>query len=627
MSNIKKLQRSIQQLCDQQPDDQRLRDHLEGLAKDTNFSGLTWFWGPLLYQRNRVVFRSFILNHFSDWLQVKTGWRRIDWSKHQSVLESWLDQTRQNRDLMLTRRLLRWRYAAKSWGIDSAKWRQGLVGDYQAAISPANRAIVLDEYDEWFDIDQATAVLLLQDSASNGNFILKHLPRNFWGEDKRVLWTDLADIARGSENWDFFFDLYRRQVPMEQWRKEVLDLARQVEDPTQLCSELEKRHPDGWGLKRGGTLLQLLELRGRDVMPYVRLKLKDTIGGWYGDQAKPFVTLAEAHGWWDLWSAAIRVDRNNKLFNAAVAKLVFELPELPEAERVTRLALLGGVSREWNWNGFGFAQTHALDDRVASALYQRFPQLVHGPFKPNITPTWWQGFPELLQAAQEKNDTDLVDLLASRYATRIQYDHGYQVGSKQQVNQMMRTAESLAEHYEALAESSPAEFARRAANVLTRIPAYAIFEFKQLLKSNRLARLFFVRSQERYLAEPGCLQDLVEGSDIQVQQLAYRTLALDDYRARKAAVKSLDILLGTLLRPLHRKTRLAAFQALYNASRDDKESAQRIVERAREALRLPSIRYPREQLIQLIARIVHDYPDLRHPEEQPTVFRREKLHQ
>ena len=130
-------------------------------------------------------------------------------------------------------------------------------------------------------------------------------------------------------------------------------------------------------------------------------------------------------------------------------------------------------------------------------------------------------------------------------------------------------------------------------SVLTRIPAYATFNQDQLLRTNDLARLLFVRSLDQYLGVPQAVQDLVEGSNIHVMMLAYRVLALPDPRASALAADNIEILLGTLLRPLHRKTRLAAFDALANAARHGEPVARRMHARAREALKLPTRNTPR----------------------------------
>jgi hypothetical protein len=104
--------------------------------------------------------------------------------------------------------------------------------------------------------------------------------------------------------------------------------------------------------------------------------------------------------------------------------------------------------------------------------------------------------------------------------------------------------------------------------------------------------------------------------------LAYRVLALPDARARALAAGNVDILLGTLLRPLHRKTRMAAFEALANAARSSEAVARRIHARAREALKLPDKKYPKPELIGLIGSILASHPALASEAERPIVYRR-----
>jgi hypothetical protein len=120
------------------------------------------------------------------------------------------------------------------------------------------------------------------------------------------------------------------------------------------------------------------------------------------------------------------------------------------------------------------------------------------------------------------------------------------------------------------------------------------------------------------------MRDLVEASDIHVQMLAYRVLAQDDLRARALAVESLDILVGTLLRPLHRKTRLPALDALANAAGADIRTARTVLSRARDALRLPDKHYPKEQLIGLIARVLSSWPELQGEHERAVVYQRQE---
>jgi hypothetical protein len=190
-----------------------------------------------------------------------------------------------------------------------------------------------------------------------------------------------------------------------------------------------------------------------------------------------------------------------------------------------------------------------------------------------------------------------------------------------QADKVVETANELGDRYEALRQTAPEQFARRAANVLTQVPAYSIWHYDNLLKSNKLARLLFVRSFDSYLAAPRAVGDLVEGSDIHVMMLAYSILALDDDRARSLALAHLDLLLGTLFRALHRKTRLPAFRALANAAKADPAAAARILARVREAFKLPDKKYPKEQLAGLAAAILHARPELQSAHERPVIYR------
>jgi hypothetical protein len=618
--DVKQLRKAIEQLLESQADDQRLRDHLEGLSRDPLFPGLTWFWGPRLYARSRATFRPFILTHFSEWLATGKRWSRVRWADHAADLEAWLQAARAVRDGALVRRLLRWKFAAdKAWGIDRGRWMAALLEGYRAAPTPAARAIVLDEFDDWFELDEASAMALYQTDPHAAAFIVKHLPTYFWTREKRLMWEKLGALARSHGDEKLYFTLYRKLMPVARWESEVLTLAEAVIEQAELNRVLENRHLEGYGIERGATVLKLLQRRGRDVMPYVRAKLEDTIGGWgRNDRSKEFVELAEKNGWWDLWSAALRVGGNQKLYNERIESLM-RAQGLSDATRRERLLALAGTSREWNWPGLGLARIHHLDDPVACLVYQRYPDLVRGPLRANVTPTWWRGYPNLIKAAQAAGDEDLVDTLASRYATRIAWNRIWQ--PKRAPEPDDATTSELAAYYQAIRDRDATAFSRRASNVLTRIPAYASFNQGLLLRHNELARLLFVRSLEQYLLVPEAVQDLVEGSNIHVMMLAYRVLALPDARARALAAANIDILLGTLLRPLHRKTRMAAFEALANAALNDEAIARRIHSRAREALKLPDKRYPKPELIGLIARTLGANPSLASAAERPHIYR------
>lgn len=618
----KALIRAIESLLKDQPDNKRLRDNIEGLSRDPAFPGMTWYWGPKLYARSRPVFRSFIFNQFSDWSIDGKRWKRVLWNDHATELEGWLGAARQARDTNLVRRLIQWKYAkTKGWGIDEKRFFRAMVDNYRNATGPAARAIVLDEFNSWFALDEATALALYDIDPGCAKFVIDHVPRGYWEENKRAMWDKLSTRAQARGDRVLHGALYRKLMPVARWRDDVLALAKSETDPAKLNDALTERHLEGYRLDIGPTIIELLERRGRDVFPYIRAKLNDLVGGWGRDkEAKRIVDLAASKGWWDVWTAAARTGPEKQYRECVSATL--EDKSLNDEVRRERLRALAGVSQEWNWPGISLARVHSLEDGLASHLYARYPDLVRGPFRAQVTPRWWgQGYSKLVRLARDAGDTELMDQLAARYVTHVSWQD--RAGRKNEKPDPLKiTAEELAKYYQAIRAKDEEKFARRASNVLTRIPAFSMYSFHALLRHNDLARLLFSRSLPSFLTVPVAVQDLVEGSDIHVMTLGYRILALRDDRAVKLAGLNLDLLLGTLLRPIHRKTRLAAFQALANAARSGPEAAKRVLTRARDALKLPDKKYPKAELIGLIANVLAAAPELASPRERPTVYRR-----
>ena len=88
------------------------------------------------------------------------------------------------------------------------------------------------------------------------------------------------------------------------------------------------------------AIIDIVERRGRDVFPYVRSKLNDTIGSWGRDkEAKRLIDVAATKGWWDLWTAAVRTGPDTH-YKAGVAG-VLEDRALSEDVRKERLRALG----------------------------------------------------------------------------------------------------------------------------------------------------------------------------------------------------------------------------------------------------------------------------------------------
>ncbi len=609
------LEKGIRELMASHLSHEELRTRLEELAGHRSFAGFTWLWGPLLYERNRVLFRPFILSHFSSFLVNETfTWKWVEWrSDKAAALDKWLDEVDRYDDVELFRRLYAWKTAkGRFHQIDNTKVHIDLCNRFEEAGSPARRATVLDKFELWFTLDEPSAQKLYAvDGRAAKPFIIRHLPLAWWSQNKRNLWKSLYDLAIEKDDGEMAFALYRKQIPLPAWRSEILQLCDSVRDSEELNEELAKRHPEGYGIEYGEIFYHLVMKRGRDVLPYV---VKNLRRAWFrrGLLKTGYEKLAELsyqREWLDLWSALTRIVLPQKDYNNAISKLLDD-NRLSLEQKTQRLLLLCGASREWNFPGLGFMQVQQLDDEVAVKLYEKLPHLLRGPFKANISVTWGRPYKKLLEKAIAVKDEVIIDYLAARLATR------WGVSADEQLKSII---DSLSSYYEAFRSDTPV-FSRRASDVLSQIPAFAIYNYDAIIKDNRLARLLFERSFSSYLDDAVAVRNLLEAPEIHVQTMIYRALGLRDERAARLAAANLDILMGTLLRPLHRRTRMAAFDALENAISTTAEAAARVCSRAREAFELPEVRYPKERLLGLVGSILRRWPELREEGEEPLVY-------
>lgn len=592
-------------------DDAALRRELEALALEPRFADFTWRWGPVVARRPRPMFRPFILSRFSSLALDASGKPFDPWKgPHARQLEAWLEAADRADDVDVTRRLYGWRLQGEPWRKRASTWRADLVRRFAAATAPSARHAALAKIDVGLALDAATAIALYAtDRAAARRFVLDHLPWFGWLGDQRADWEPL--LERSKEDPDFHFELYRRVVDPRRWRADVLALGKTVRDAGELDAELERRHPRAHLPEAAEVFLALGELRGEDVMPYLLRHVASVTPRWRlgAREAKGLpglLALANQRGWLPLWAALLRTSATRALFDGEVRALV-RATARPGAEVRTRLALIAGHGAEANFPGLSLAQVQPLETQTALELYERFPDLVRGPFRLHVAPGWHTAYPALVRAAIAARDDDLTDFFASRAAMQ---PVGEARGWKE-------TLEALTAHYEALDEPT---FVARASNALGRMPAFAIWSYDRLLADNRLARLLFERSTGLYLASSRAVRDLLESPQIHVQALAFRILGRDDPRARAIAAEHADLLQATLLRPLHRRTRLLAFAALEQAARHDEATARYLLGRMKEALALPEKRYPAERLVGLIARVLHAWPALRAPAEVPRVF-------
>ncbi len=604
--------------------DEELRAALEALARKPYFRDFTWLWGPALHVRDRVRFRPLLLAWFAPGTLTAAG-RWVDpWKgENAAALETWLADADRADDVDVFRRLYAWKLTGRRGAEVDTLWREDAVRRFQAASTRSARHTALAKVDLGPGrLDEPTALALdAVDPEAARTFILEHLPwrSSTWGQRDATLpmWNTLRERAKARGDTAMASALYRRLVDEPTWRRDVLALARSIQEPAALVRALKEHHPEAATPGIGHVFVELVETRGREVVPYVLEHLRSVFPRWGAlgrKNAKGFpelLALARVRGWEDVWAALLRTSATAETFDAEVRRLV-EDTATDEARTRRLLLQVAGTGGEWNLLGIGLARVQPLTDGTAVALYARFPELLQGPFRMHVSSGWRAAYPKLVSRALAQGDEDLLDFFASRAAI-----WPVPPGGKQK--EWEKVLDALASHYEALPKQGGV-FARRAANALGAIPAYSVWSYDTLLEKNRLARLFFQRSDSFYLEEPRAVRDLLEAPEIHVQALAFRLLSRDSPRARALAADNRDLLQATLLRPLHRRTRHAAFAALANAAAHDVETARALLPRLRDAFALPDTRYPKESLVELLGQVLVRWPELRGPAETPIIY-------
>lgn len=625
---VREMDAAVREVLARKLGDEALRDALEALALKPWFREFSWLWGLELAQRSRVLFRPFLLNHLSLWSLDAKGKDFKAWTSPgvAEKLQAWLDEADGRDDVELFRKLYMWRLREQvGWKKAEEQWRKDVLARARAVQGRMAFNTALAKMDQsGYPLDEPTAMALWELNPVGARaFILHHLPSPWVlrSDDPKHHWSTLLGRAEDAKDLELYFPLYRRMASHELWHRDALALCRSVKDPAALVEELGLRHPQGSYLdpkKMAATFLALAEARGRDVVPYLLKYARSVFPRWrfWGGRADTkgltqLLELARRNGWLDVWSTLLRTSATTETWNAEVRRLV-EDRQSPEADVRHRLLLLAGVGSEYNAPGYSIAQVHPLEDAVAVALYERFPDLMRGPYRMHASAWWYQGYPKLTAQVLKRQDEPLIDYLASRSALQP-------LNVAHQQSQWQQTVDALSQYFEALPEKD-GTFARRASNALSMMPAYSVYDYDGLLKSNRLARLLFERSTDFYLSDGRAVRDMLESPQIHVQALAFRVLGRGDARARALAAQNVDLLQATLLRPLHRRTRMMAFAAVWNAALADEASARRLLTRMKETLSLPDRRYPKEQLVGLMAEVLHHWPSLRGPSERPRIY-------
>lgn len=580
----------IERLIATHPDDRELAVVLHEYSQQSwEFIRQLPWWGPMLYGRNREAFLPLIERHANQWTLRGT-----------KDLEEWKDAAEANGDSTLFRILLStWLVEKFGWQEARDKWRELFEQAFRDAPDRGARRAVVQKYNLWYDLpDDFVATLYRVDPVVTGDYIRGRLEREQWIDES---YQQTAKLAQDAGDDELYFFLYRWTFPKDRWTKDVLRLAAEVPDPQQLCEELERRQPrtpDGLD-GDPDTFSKLLVRRGADVLPYLERYVGD-IMAWNEQGWDVFARAAYDRGFFGLWSLIVRTKFRHASYPKEIERIIDS--DLGDHHKVVRLSQIAGA--QWGWAHW--RRYLPLAEETAAKLYRAFPELARTMFAPHYLLSTTSLYLELARAAVAANDVAMMDLLVAR-AVMAHSGWGYRVDQLEHLN-------FYAEYLDGLGT----DFTRRAVAILNLTEEPPHFGRKIRRRSHPVYRVLFDTS--RYEGVLPHVRDLLEAPSSEVRELGLRFLCEAGDDGVNTAVSCLDHLSAYLLNESSRTARLDAFAALALAAQHSRVIADDVLFRARQALDLRRNQYPRNRLIELIGNVLHHWPQLRTPAEQPVIF-------
>ena len=484
------------------------------------------------------------------------------------------------------------------------RWAAELVTRFCTAPTAGERSGILTELDLPYALDEEAALELYRlDSQLTSAFIQRHMPRGRRADDAGPPWQRMLGQAQAHGDEPLYFALYRAQATSEEWVRDTGPLVLRIDDPKLLCAELERRHPNRWRPDVGSQLAKLAQERGAHVLPYLLQHMHEV---WSADRRSGYAQitdLARRGGWLELWAGLVGACASAAEYDREVMSLVQD-QSTPEPALLQRLVSLAGA-------GSGSVRQRRrkpLSDATLLALYDRFPELARGPFRPQLEPSPSRPRSALIEKAIERLDDELIDVVASRLAVRAE---------RSGAERLLAAAATTALYLETTAADAIG-LGRRAAAILQSLPRRSIRNQRELVRRNPLARLLFLSADQACLATPEVAARLLRAEDDHVCAVAVRALTNDDPRAPSLARQNRELLLGSLERPLPSAVYRQALGALDRLAERRTEAAQ-LLTWARAVLARGD---PPAGLLALVARQLNRHPVLQQTGEKPLVYRR-----
>jgi hypothetical protein len=546
----------IEMLLRMQPDRAVLLRELERMARQQRdeFRALSDVWAMPLYKRDPVFFESFLARHLENNFKViKELMPLVEANKHDALFRS------------LYRKVA-----------DEAQWNRELhtLAKSKAPDAEVFEHVLRREPNSWWTLNEDVAMdLYRRNPTLSRDYLRRHTGSRRWswrGQEASQL-QKLRKMVHDRKDMDLYWDLFKRFASPGEWDSELKDLLRKDIPADRIVDEINRRLPDQgfWSNYRPTILFDFLKKYGAIIMPIIR-KNFPLLARERSDALDIVRSLVSEGEYWELFFTL----QNDHMWNEALRHMIDNT--MDNETLLKRLTMMSPQEESTRWRRWH------LNSELALKLYRREPERA----RPFIERYLGQPSDDLLNAAQARKDDEFLDFLTYRYMGAIAQKI-YQAYPPDRVWRWNRpdakarefiedTGKTFAKRFHDIYAKSPQEYVQHAANVLSRMRAFEIWDIRQQSSHNPIFIYLTTRHREAWRESAAGILELMESPNIYVQIMALDILA--DIRAEihtevnqtspaivDRVCENLHMLRALLLSRSRRNTKKKALAVLNNA--------------------------------------------------------------
>lgn len=529
---------------------------MDRLSRRPGFEACAGLWAPALYTHDPNVFGTFLLRHLDDEQPevVKDLLARAEADGHDTLFSG------------LYRKII----DEDEWNADLSALAAAALPDDEIARAVARRDMHRDGYTL---ADETALALYRRNPALFRPFLEAHVRRTWDMEGEAFPELRAEAKRRGDE--EFYWLLFRRLAEPEEWSDELAQLLSQHVPAGSITAELRRRHPDSVDEVNAHILADFFEQYGMAMLPYLDQNLQSISRGLGRRLAETARKLGDEDLYWRLffkapdlgaWNDALRNLLKQPLDEETLAREVGRRTPPPE-RRMLRLA-----------------------NDVAERLYTRNPSL----FRPFVEAWLGHATIPLFHIAEDQQDEVFLDTLTVHFlrelVTLVFQAYPYGARARRQrpdhhaQHQVTQIGQVVNARFDRLYATSPREYVRHAASIMSRCDDEAIGSIKRTASDNPVFAYLYTRHRSDWVRSPAAIRELLESPAASVRLIGLVFLESGGTEAARCVAEQLPLLRAMLLDRSPRGAKKRALAALRLAAEHDPLVAQQVMPLLEDAL-------------------------------------------